>query len=72
MKISLPIDRMSTAEKIETMELLWDDLCKVPENFQSPEWHSDILKIRDNRVKNGKESPVDWAEAKKRLRDSIE
>ena len=31
MPTALPLDRMTTAEKLQTMEELWDDLCRNPQ-----------------------------------------
>jgi hypothetical protein len=70
MKISLPLERMSVADKLRTMEFLWDDLCKRSDDLISPSWHEDVLVERDLRVAEGKESTYDWNEAKKRIRRS--
>lgn len=68
MKVSLPLDRMTTAEKLSAMEALWQDLSREADKFESPSWHGTILRERERRVEEGKESYVDWAAAKKALR----
>lgn len=54
MNIELPIDKMSTIDKLSIMELLWDNLCQNPDDIPSPSWHGDILSIREKRVMDGK------------------
>lgn len=71
MAITLPLEKMSVEEKIGTMEALWDDLCKTPGNVESPEWHEDILQEREEALNAGKDSFIDWEEAKKKIGDSI-
>ena len=71
MEITLPLDRMTTEEKIRTMETLWDDLCKKAENIPAPSWHKEILDERENGIKNGKYEFMDWDEARKKILNSI-
>jgi hypothetical protein len=40
-------------------------------DFSSPSWHEDVLKEREQRIREGKDRFVDWDQAKKDLRDSI-
>ena len=72
MSVTLPIKTMSFEEKIQTMELLWNDLCEKPEQFQSPEWHIDELKHRKQMIKEGKAEYLDWESVKKDIRKEIE
>jgi hypothetical protein len=69
MSITLPLDQMTTAEKLKVMEDLWTDLTRNEPEFESPAWHEDVLKQREQRLKAGEETPVDWETAKKELRD---
>ncbi len=71
MQITLLLDEMSTEEKIQTMETLWDDLCKKADSLSSPSWHKDILQEREKSIKNGNDAFVDWEKAKKDIRDTI-
>jgi hypothetical protein len=50
MNVALPLDQMTTGDKIRTMECLWDDLCRHAETFESPVWHSDVLSEREENV----------------------
>jgi len=69
MGITLPLEQMSTEEKIQTMETIWDDLCKKADSLSSPSWHKDILHEREERIKKGDDEFVDWGKAKKYIRD---
>jgi hypothetical protein len=69
MSKTLQLDMMSTAEKLRAMEAIWEDLSRNEAGVKSPNWHETILKEREARFKSGKESPVDWETAKKRLRN---
>ncbi|MFH0925325.1 MAG: addiction module protein [bacterium] len=71
MGITLPLEEMSIEEKIQTMETIWDDLCKKADNLSSPYWHKDILNERDRRAKDGDGEFMDWDEAKKYIRDKV-
>ncbi|MCF6301038.1 MAG: addiction module protein [Proteobacteria bacterium] len=72
MSVTLPLKKMTFEEKIQTMELLWDDLCKTPEQFKSPDWHIGELKQREQLIKEGKAKYLDWEAVKKEIRKEIE
>ena len=72
MSISLPLKKMSFEEKIQTMELLWDDLCHNSNAFESPSWHKDILIEREQALKEGTEEFIDWETAKKNIKKEVE
>ncbi|OHB36531.1 MAG: hypothetical protein A2Y08_01865, partial [Planctomycetes bacterium GWA2_40_7] len=61
MGITLPLEKMTTEDKIRTMETIWDDLCKKAESIPSPSWHKDILEEREKVIENGKEEFIDWS-----------
>ncbi len=69
MDVALPLDRMTTAEKLRAMETLWADLSRNADAFESPAWHADVLRERQQRVAEGKEIFVNWEEAKRQLRE---
>ena len=71
MKVSLPLKKMTAEEKIQTMEIIWDDLCKKADSLSSPVWHEDILKDREEEIKNGNDEFEDWDSARKKIQDSI-
>ena len=67
MLATLPLEKMSMAEKISTMEVLWNDICRNSDNYPSPEWHGKILNQREQMIKNGEASFEDWEKVKKEL-----
>jgi hypothetical protein len=69
METSLPLDRMTTAEKLRLMEEIWTDLSRNESQIQSPGWHGDVLRERAERIEKGQESFMDWEVAKQQLRD---
>ncbi len=69
MDTTFRLDKMTISEKLRMMEVLWVDLTKSQEKFTSPNWHEDVLKAREERIKSGKEEYKDWEIAKKELRD---
>ncbi len=71
MQVTLPLEEMSTEEKIQTMETLWNDLCKKANSLSSPSWHEDILHEREKKIKNGDDEFVDWEKAKEHIRDTV-
>jgi len=68
MDITLPLDQMTTEEKLRAMEVLWADLSRHEEQVQSPPWHGEVLQDREKRIKSGEETFIDWEEAKRQLR----
>ena len=72
MNISLPLDKMSTSDKLSIMEKLWDDLCKDPGSIPSPDWHKNILEAREQKITEGKRKFYTLEGTKKRIRDQIE
>jgi len=67
MQISLPLDEMTTQEKISTMETLWWDLSQDAASYDSPLWHKEVLECREAE---GGEF-VDWNDAKKDIRKTL-
>ena len=64
------IRKMSTEEKISTMEMIWDDLCQH-HNVDSPDWHQDVLLARESKRNSAQEKPINWAEAKQSILNQI-
>jgi hypothetical protein len=71
MDISLPLEKMTSLDKIAVMEKLWDDLCRNPESISSPEWHGGALKAREREIKKGKAKFTDFDHVKERIRNKI-
>jgi hypothetical protein len=72
MAITIQIESLSRAEKLQTMEALWDALSKADEEVESPEWHREVLKETEARVAAGHERIADWGTAKRELRKRFE
>lgn len=51
--------------------MLWDDLCKQVDEYESPAWHKDVLENRKQALKDGKASFSDWETAKAEIRASV-
>ncbi|MFH1975502.1 MAG: addiction module protein [Pseudomonadota bacterium] len=50
----LEIKKMSTIERLQTMEALWDSFTEEDSKVESPEWHRDILEERKRKIEDGK------------------
>jgi hypothetical protein len=68
--VSLRLDKMTIADKILTMESLWDDLCRRADGIASPTWHHDVLNEREQGVLAGDASFCEWESAKTKIRES--
>jgi hypothetical protein len=68
---TLPLEEMTIPDKISTMEILWDDICRNVTEFTSPAWHGDILKSREDSLKQGNDEFEDWEKAKKDIWKSV-
>lgn len=71
MEATLPLDKMTVAEKLRAMEAIWTDLSPNESQIESPEWHGAVLRERDAKIKSGTEKFMDWETAKKRLRKKL-
>ena len=69
MAMILPLDQMSTEEKLRALEELWADLSQAPDAVPAPQWHGELLKAREQRVKDGAASYSEWVTAKQRILD---
>ncbi len=61
------IQKMSNAERIQTMEALWEALCRQENEPISPDWHEDILSERLSKMESGQAKFYSLDEVKKRL-----
>lgn len=68
----LSIENLTRAEKLRTMELIWDDLSRDSETLSSPEWHAQALKDAERALAENQTHFVSWDAAKKLLRDSAQ
>jgi hypothetical protein len=69
MKIELPLDEMTVEEKIELIEVLWQDIGKRSDDFPVPDWHVEELEKTSRRLEAGLVKTYPLEEAKRRLRE---
>jgi len=69
--MTLALEGMSREDKLRTMEALWIDLTQKGEEYLSPGWHNDILKIRQQKIQSGEEKYQDWEDTKKEIRNRL-
>lgn len=72
MDIHVPLDKMTVEEKLRLMEEIWADLSRNPDDIPIPEWHLQILREREQLVKEGKAKYLDLDEAMKEVAADIE
>ncbi len=71
MSVTLPLDRMTTAEKLDAMEAIWSDLSRESAAFPTPAWHATVLAERKAAAQAGQATYSDWDEARARLRRKL-
>lgn len=71
MSVAIKLEQMTTADKISTMEYLWDDLCRHASESLSPAWHGELLVQREDAVTVGESQFLDWEQAKKKIRETL-
>ena len=69
--ITLPLNEMSVEEKLQAMEILWEDLSRRAEDVPSPDWHDTVLREREAALERGEEEVEDWESAKRRIRTEL-
>ncbi len=71
MSVTLPLDQMTTAEKLQAMEDLWKSLTRKEFELESPAWHETVLADREERLAREEEVPIEWELAKEELRNTL-
>lgn len=66
------IHQMALHEKLLVMEAIWDDICRVEEKLEVPQWHKDLLDDRERRTAEGQAHFIDWEEAKKQIKEAAQ
>jgi putative addiction module component (TIGR02574 family) len=64
------IERMSIAERLQTMEQIWDSLYRNAENVSSPDWHGEVLADRKARAESGEARFLTLDQLRSRFRNS--
>jgi hypothetical protein len=60
---------MTTQDKLRAMEELWAELSRIPETVPVPDWHREVLDLREQAVEDGEAVFSDWADARRRILD---
>ena len=63
------IGKMTTSERLQAMEALWDALCHEPTEPKSPAWHEGVLNERRKKSESGEANFVSLEEARRRLEE---
>ncbi|MGH7944772.1 MAG: addiction module protein [Opitutaceae bacterium] len=69
--VSLPLKRMTLAQKMEVLERVWDSVRQEEDRFESPAWHEEVLAKRRRMVEGGKAKFSPWKEVKERIRRKV-
>jgi putative addiction module component (TIGR02574 family) len=64
----LPLNEMTVEEKVQTMEAIWENLSANPEAVESPAWHEEELRVREEKIASGESKFIDWEKAKADIR----
>jgi len=58
----LPLD-----EKLTLMETLWEEISRIDENVEVPQWHRDVLDERELKIHSGEAKFLPWDDAKRQI-----
>ena len=61
----MEIKKMSTVERLQVMEALWNSLLEEESKIVSPEWHGNILEVRKRKMESGEAEFISLEELKK-------
>ena len=70
-KVDIPLSKFTFAQKFNLMETIWDDLTKDEKVLESPDWHNEVLKDREEALSTGKAKLSDWEKARERIKRNI-
>lgn len=59
------LKKMSTSERLQAMEAIWDSLLYESDEIETPEWHAKILNDRKEKITSGKAKFISLSELKK-------
>ena len=60
--------QLPRSEKLKLMEMLWQELSRPDDEFESPAWHANEVAATERRLAEGKEQVLDWDAAIESLR----
>lgn len=62
------IKKMSTIERLQVMEELWDSLSHEEKECESPDWHGSVLEERRKKIKKSEGEFISLAKLKSSVR----
>ena len=62
------LKNMSTTERLQTMEALWESLVSDENKISPPDWHKDVLSERRAKIESGKAEYLSISELKSKYR----
>jgi hypothetical protein len=66
------LHQLSSKEKLQIIEALWDDLVGDESSLPDLSWHETELKATEDKLLAGEVDVLDWQQAKKELRSRLE
>ena len=69
--IDLQLAGLTLSEKLDLLETIWADLSRDENSLESPAWHEQILREREEAFESGELVASDWGEAKKRIGKNV-
>jgi hypothetical protein len=63
------IGRMTPAEQMQAMELLWHALSRTPGTVESPRWHAIVMAKRLRKIESGEAEFLSIEQVKQRMID---
>jgi hypothetical protein len=67
----IPLSKLTFAQKLESMETIWDDITTDESKLQSPIWYNDVLSDREEAVDSDNAKYSDWKEARERIKRKV-
>jgi putative addiction module component (TIGR02574 family) len=65
--LATEISRLTSAEKLQLVEELWDDIAASEDHLPIPDWHRQILNEDEARYQANPTEGSPWPEVKARL-----
>ncbi|MBV5303703.1 MAG: addiction module protein [Chlorobium sp.] len=62
---STEVKKMSTSERLQAMEVLWESIVYENDEIETPEWHEHILQERKEQLASGNAKFMSLSELKK-------
>ena len=66
------IHQLPLREKLLVMEAIWDDISREVQNLEVPQWHKEVLDVRERLLAEGKAQFVDWEDAKRQINEATQ